>query len=71
MAPQVTVYFHKLPAIARGASGCRMTFTLGRLSVKLEVPNDEHIGMSEISALSHNFERERERESIFTFLMKK
>ena len=61
MAPQVTVYFHKLPTIARGASGCRMTFTLGRPFVKLEVPN-EHTGMSEISALSHNFERERERE---------
>ena len=70
MAPQVTVYFHKLPAIARGAGGCHMTFTLGRPSVKLKVPNDEHIGMSEISAPSHN-SGERERESILTFLMKK
>ena len=39
-----------------------MTFTLGRPSVKLEIPNDEHIGMSEISALLHNSKRERERE---------
>ena len=32
MAPQVTVYFHKLPATTRGASGCCMTFTLGRMT---------------------------------------
>ena len=43
MAPQVTIYFHKLPAIAQGASGCRMTFTLGPPSIKLEVQNDEHM----------------------------
>ena len=30
MAPQLTIYFHKFPATTRGASGCRMTFTLGR-----------------------------------------
>ena len=40
MAPQVNIYFHKLPTSAQGASGCHMTFTLGHPSIKLEVPND-------------------------------
>ena len=40
MAPQVTIYFHKLPASAQGESGCHMTFTFGHPSVELEVPND-------------------------------
>ena len=51
MAPQVTVYFHKLPTTGQGANGCRMTFTLGPLSIKLEVPNDEHVPTSKFRQL--------------------
>ena len=40
MAPQVTIYFNKLPAFAQGVSGCHMTFTFGHPFVELEVPND-------------------------------
>ena len=40
MAPQVNIYFHKLPTSAQGASGCHMTLTLGHTSVELEFPND-------------------------------
>ena len=43
MAPHVTVYFHKLHATAQGANSCCMKFTLGPPSIKLEVPNDEHV----------------------------
>ena len=52
MAPQVNVYFHKLPTTAQGASGCCMTFTLGRPSVKLKVPNDERITNIQVSSTS-------------------
>ena len=61
MAPQVTVYFHKLPATAREASGCCMTFTLGPLFVKLEVPNDERITNIQVSSTSKTSKKRRAR----------
>ena len=61
MAPHVTVYFHKLPAIAQGANGCRMTFTLGPPSIKLEVPNYEHVTNIQVSSTSKNLEKRRAR----------
>ena len=63
MAPEVTVYFHKLPATARGASGCRMTFTLGRPFVKLEVLNDEHMINVQVSSTSKTSKKRRARKS--------
>ena len=63
MAPQVTVYFHKHPAIALGASGCRMTFILGRPSVKLEVPNDERMTNIQVSSTSKTSKKRRARKS--------
>lgn len=61
MAPQVTVYFHKLPATAQGTSSCRMKFTLGPPSIKLEVPNDEHVTNIQVSSTSKTLKKRRAR----------
>ena len=61
MAPDVTVYFHKLLATAQGANGCRMTFTLGPPSIKLEVPNDEHVTNIQVSSTSKTLKKRRAR----------
>ena len=63
MAPQVIVYFHKLPATARGASGCHMTFTLGRPSVRLEIPNEECMTNIQVSSTSKTSKKRRARKS--------
>ena len=61
MAPQVTVYFHKLPTTAQGANGYRMTFTLGPPSIKLEVPNEEHVTNIQVSSTSKTLKKKRVR----------
>ena len=61
MAPHMTVYFHKLPVTAQGANGCRMTFTLSPPSIKLEVPNDEHVTNIQVSSTSKNLKKRRAR----------
>ena len=63
MAPQVTVHFHKLLATVRGASGCRMTFTLGHPFVKLKVPNDERMTNIQVSSTSKTSKKRRARKS--------
>ena len=63
MAPQVIVYFHKLPTTAQGANSCRMTFTLGLPSIKLEVPNDEHVTNIQVSSTSKTSKKRRARKS--------
>ena len=63
MGPQVIVYFHKLPTTAQGANGCRMTFTLGLPSIKLEVPNDEHVTNIQVSSTSKTSKKRRARKS--------
>ena len=63
MAPQVIVYFHKLPATAWGASGCRVTFTLGCPSVNLEVVNDECMINIQVSSTSKTSKKRRARKS--------
>ena len=63
MAPQVIVYFHKLPATARGASGFRVTFTLGCPFVNLEVPNDECMINIQVSSTSKTSKKRRARKS--------
>ena len=66
MIPQVTIYFHKLTAIARGASGCCMTFTLDCLSVKLKVPNDEHMTNIQVLSTSKASRKRRVRKNAKT-----
>nr|POF09737.1 hypothetical protein CFP56_21376 [Quercus suber]POF25620.1 hypothetical protein CFP56_17881 [Quercus suber] len=61
MAPQVIVYFHKLPITTQGANGCCMTFTLGTPSIKLEVPNDEHVTNIQVSSTSKTLKKRRAR----------
>ena len=61
MAPQVTIYFHKLPTTAQRTNGCRMTFTLGPPSIKLEVPNDEHVTNIQVSSTSKTLKKRRAR----------
>ena len=61
MAPDVTVYFHKLPATAQGANGCHMTFTLAPPSIKLEVPTDEHVINIQVSSTSNTLKKRRAR----------
>ena len=63
MTPQVTVYFHKLPATTQGVNGCRMTFTLGCPSIKLEVPNDEHMTNIQVSSTLKALRKRRARKS--------
>ena len=53
--------FHKLPITAQGANGCRMTFTLGPPSIKLEVPNDEHVTNIQVSSTSNTLKKRRAR----------
>ena len=66
MVPQVIVYFHKFPAATRGVSGCRMTFTLGHPSVKLEVPNDEHMTNTQVSSTSKASRKRRTKKNTKT-----
>ena len=66
MAPQVTVYFHKLPTTRQGANGCRMTFTLGPPSIKLEVQNDEHVTNIQVSSTSTSLKKRRARKGAKT-----
>ena len=61
MAPQMTVYFQKLPAITQGASGCCMTFTIDCSSVKFEKPNDEHMTIIQVSSISKASRKRRTR----------
>ena len=61
MAPQMTVYFQKLPAITQGASGCCMTFTIDCSSVKFEKPNDEHMTIIQVSSISKALRKRRTR----------
>ena len=61
MAPQVTVYFHKFPTTAQGANGCCMTFTLSPPSIKLKVPNDEHVTNIQVSSTSKTLKKRRAR----------
>ena len=61
MAPQVIVYFHKLPATTQGAIGCRMTFTIDCPSIKFEVPNDEHMTIIQVSSISKTSRKRRTR----------
>ena len=66
MAPDVTVYFHKLPATAQGANGYHMTFTLAPPSIKLEVPNDEHVINIQVSSTSNTLKKRRARKGAKT-----
>ena len=61
MAPQMTAYFQKLPAIAQGASGYCMTFTIDCSSIKFEKPNDEHMTIIQVSSIPKASRKRRTR----------